>query len=84
MGRVLRHFLLATALLGTTTGQGNSFVNGPRNLDPAVNAPGDPAPGPIMGIVAGRSKSPGDTNAGSAGSIHTHRTHSGIAFPLIL
>jgi hypothetical protein len=85
MGRVMRHFLLATALLGTTTGQGNQLINGPRHPNPAVNIPRDPALEPRMDIVDGKSKSGGNTNARSAGSIEAQRIDGTavIASPMV-
>jgi hypothetical protein len=73
MGRIVRHCLLATALLGTTTGQGNDLINGSRHPNPAVNTPRYPALEPSMDVVDGKYKSPGYTNASSAGPVQAHR-----------
>jgi hypothetical protein len=74
MGRVFRHFILATALLGTTTGQGNSLIIGSGHPSPGANTLGNLN----LDIIIGKSEVSSQANTRSAGSVKAHRIHHAI------
>jgi hypothetical protein len=74
MGRVFRHFILATALLGTTTGQGNSLINGPGHPSSGANTLGNLN----LDIIIGKSEVSSKADTRSAGSVKAHRIHHAI------
>jgi hypothetical protein len=85
MRRGFRHLLVATALLGTTNGQGNSLLRGIFHPISSANVLEDLGGKSSHDVGIGKSKTPSNTNPRSAGLAVTRLDHNvvDITSPLV-